>query len=217
MFLPYTPQWVQALSPAYTWRGAGLEPVIYLTFDDGPIPHLTPWVLDTLRAHGAKATFFCVGENVVKHPDIFQQVLAEGHSVGNHTFNHLNGWHTPTPTYAHNVRRCARVVSSQLFRPPYGKLLPQQSAWLRRHFQIVMWDVLSGDYDSQFSPQQCLRHVTDHARPGSIVLMHDSLKAERNLRYVLPAALQFFGEKGWRCEPMSPECTLNSPFSILNS
>ena len=203
MFLPYTPRLLQALLPAYTWRAAGFEPTIYLTFDDGPIPEVTPWVLDTLRAHGAKATFFCVGENAEQHSDVFQQVLAEGHSVGNHTFNHLNGWHTPTLAYAHNVRRCARAVPSRLFRPPYGKLLPQQSAWLRRHFQIVMWDVLSGDYDTRFSPQQCLRHVTRHARPGSIVLMHDSLKAERNLRYVLPAALQFFGEKGWRVGMMN--------------
>lgn len=198
MFRAHTPRLVQALLPGYTWRMPDLaEPTIYLTFDDGPIPEVTPWVLDSLRAYGAHATFFCVGENAERHPDLLKQVLAEGHSVGNHTFNHLNGWKTSTLTYAHNVRRCARAVPSRLFRPPYGKLRPQQSVWLRRHFQIVMWDVLSGDYDTQFSPQQCLRHVTHHARPGSIVLMHDSLKAERNLRQLLPAALQFFREKGW--------------------
>jgi len=203
MFLPHTPRLLQTLFPTYTWRLPTAEPTIYLTFDDGPIPEVTPWVLDTLRAYGARATFFCVGENAERHPDLLRQVLREGHSIGNHTYNHLNGWETPTLPYAHNVRRCARAVPSRLFRPPYGKMLPRQSAWLRRHFQIVMWDVLSGDYDPQFSPQQCLRHVTDHARPGSIVLMHDSLKAERNLRQLLPAALQFFQEKGWRFGTMN--------------
>jgi peptidoglycan-N-acetylglucosamine deacetylase len=201
MFLAHTPRLVQALLPAYTWRlPDAAEPTIYLTFDDGPIPEVTPWALDTLRAYGARATFFCVGENAERHPDLLSQALAEGHAIGNHTYNHLDGWKTPTLAYAHNVRRCARAVPSRLFRPPYGKLLPRQSAWLRRHFQIVMWDVLSGDYDPRFSPQECLRHVTRHARPGSIVLLHDSLKAERNLRQLLPAALQFFREKGWRME-----------------
>lgn len=186
--------------PAYTWRIPTEERVVYLTFDDGPIPELTPWVLDQLKAYGAKATFFCVGDNVVKHPELFERLLAEGHSIGNHTFNHLNGWHTDTLPYLHNVRRCARVVPSRLFRPPYGKLMPLQRAFLVRHFRIIMWDVLSGDYDADISPDQCLAHVLDNVQPGSIVVLHDNVKAERNLRFVLPAALEYFAAGGWRMD-----------------
>jgi len=200
VFIAKTPRLLQALMPAYTWRIPTEERVVYLTFDDGPIPVLTPWVLDQLGAYEAKATFFCVGDNVVKHPKLFERLLAEGHSIGNHTFNHLNGWHTDTLAYLHNVRRCARVVHSRLFRPPYGKLMPLQRAFLERHFQIIMWDVLSGDYDADISPDQCLAHVLDNVQPGSIVVLHDNLKAERNLRFVLPAALEFFAAGGWRMD-----------------
>lgn len=200
MFLAKTPKLLKAFLPAYTWHIATDERVLYLTFDDGPIPEVTPWVLETLRRFGAKATFFCVGDNVVKHPEVYRQVLEEGHSVGNHTFNHLNGWQTEHVVYLNNVRRCARVVKSRLFRPPYGRLMPRQREFLRRHFQIVMWDVLSGDYDAGISPQQCLENVVDNAQPGSIVLLHDSLKAERNLRYTLPAVLEYFAGEGYRFE-----------------
>jgi len=191
--------------PEYTWSVPTDEQVLYLTFDDGPIPGVTPWVLDTLRGYGAKATFFCVGDNVAKHPAIYRQILDEGHSVGNHTFNHLNGWQTDPVVYLHNVRRCARVVKSRLFRPPYGRLLPKQRAFLERHFQIVMWDVLSGDYDADIPPEQCLQNVVGNAQPGSIVLMHDSLKAERNLRFILPAALEHFAEKGYHFERLEDD------------
>ncbi len=202
MYLVKTPKFMQTMWPAYTWSVPTAERVMYLTFDDGPIPEVTPWVLDTLRPFGAKATFFCVGDNVLRHPEVYAQVLAEGHAVGNHTFNHLNGWQTKRLTYLHNVRRCARVVDSRLFRPPYGRLLPGQHRFLKRHFRIIMWDVLSGDFDQAITPQRCLDHVLGHAGPGSIVVLHDSRKAEKNLRFVLPAVLQHFAGQGYRFEKL---------------
>lgn len=204
MYLVKTPKIVQALRPAYLWRVPTAERVLYLTFDDGPIPEVTPWVLDLLQQHQAKATFFCVGDNVRRHPGIFQQLLAAGHAVGNHTYHHLNGWHTGNLLYFHDVRRCARLVQSRLFRPPYGRLLPRQRSFLERHYRIVMWDVLSGDFDAALPPEMCLRNVLDHAEPGSIVVFHDSLKAERRLRYVLPRVLEHFAGEGWRFAGIEP-------------
>jgi peptidoglycan/xylan/chitin deacetylase (PgdA/CDA1 family) len=161
---------------------------------------VTPWVLDILQDYGARATFFCVGDNVTKHPAIFRRILDEGHAVGNHTYHHLNGRYTDLVLYINNVRRCAQVVKSRLFRPPYGRLMPRQRYFLQRHFRIVMWDVLSGDYDRRITPEQCFRHIIDNAGQGSIVLMHDSLKAERNLRGALPAVLEHFAALGYRFE-----------------
>ena len=215
MFIVKTPKLIRAFMPAYTWSIPTDERVLYLTFDDGPIPEVTPWVLDTLRLFGAKATFFCVGDNVEKHPAIFQQILKEGHSVGNHTFNHLNGWQTEHVVYLNNVRRCARVVKSRLFRPPYGRLMPRQRDFLLRHFQIILWDVLSGDYDANISPKQCLQNVLDNAQPGSIVVMHDSLKAERNLRFVLPAVLENFAGKGYGFERLRAESNGGQPLTLM--
>ncbi len=200
MYLAHTPRLVQALMPNYLWRVPTAEKVVYLTFDDGPIPEVTPWVLSELKKWGAKATFFCLGKNVEENPDIFRKVTGEGHAVGNHTFSHLNGWHSENLPYFHNIRAAARLVKSNLFRPPYGKLLPSQRNFLERHYKIVMWDVLSGDFDQTISREACLENVVSNARPGSIVVMHDSLKAEANLRWVLPRVLKHFSEKGWRFE-----------------
>lgn len=200
MYLVNTPRLLQALAPSLTWRIPTLEKMLYLTFDDGPIPDVTPFVLGELRRVGARATFFCVGDNVRKHPDVFAQILAEGHAVGNHTFNHLNGWKTPLGDYLKNVSDCAQLVDSQLFRPPYGRLRGAQRRALAEHYRIVMWDVLSGDFDLKISGEQCLQNILRHARPGSIVVMHDSLKAAPRLRYALPRALDFFAERGYRFE-----------------
>lgn len=198
MYLSKTPRIIQTLLPNYTWYIPTSEKVIFLTFDDGPIPEATPWVLDTLRTYSAKATFFCVGDNVRKHPDIFQKILAEGHAVGNHTFNHIKGWGTNNSDYLENVERCAQMVSSLLFRPPYGKLKPSQMRQLKSLYKIVMWDVLSGDFDPGISPEQCLQNVMENIQPGSIVLFHDSLKAETRMRFALPRVLEQLTREGWK-------------------
>lgn len=201
LYLTKTPFWLRWLSPSSLWRLPAREKTLYLTFDDGPIPEVTPWVLDTLRAAHAQATFFCVGDNVRKYPEVFGRLQREGHSVGNHTFHHLDGWRTDTPVYLDNVALCAEKVTSNLFRPPYGRLKPAQGAALRQKgFQIVLWDVLAGDFDPKASPEVCFRNVTRHARPGSIVVLHDSLKAQPRLVPLLPRLLEHFGGRGYRFE-----------------
>ncbi len=216
MYLIKTPHFIQNLFPNFTWRIPTKENVLYLTFDDGPIPEITPWVLEQLAQYKAKATFFCVGDNAYKHPEVFQQVIAQGHSVGNHTYNHLNGWVTDNIPYFHNVRRSASLMHSVLFRPPYGKLRPRQAQFLQRHYRIVMWDVLSGDFDPKISAEQCLHNVLDNAQPGSIVVFHDSLKAKEKLQYALPQVLAHFTAKGYRFEALNPrELSLREPIAKI--
>jgi peptidoglycan/xylan/chitin deacetylase (PgdA/CDA1 family) len=205
MYLVKTPQLIQDLFPNFIWRISTEEPVIYLTFDDGPIPEVTPWVLQTLDQYDAKATFFCVGDNIRKHPEVFRSVVEAGHSVGNHTFHHLNGWATDNIRYFHDVRQGARMARTELFRPPYGKLTRRQALFLQRHYSIVMWDVLSGDFDVHASGEQCLHNVVEYAGPGSIVVFHDSLKAEKQLRHALPRMLRHFSSDGYRFEALSAE------------
>lgn len=205
MYLVKTPQFIQNLFPNFTWRIPTEEKVLYLTFDDGPIPEVTPWVLNQLKLYNAKATFFCVGDNIRKHPQVFQQVKEQGHSVGNHTFNHLNGWSTDNIPYFHNVRNGASMVHTILFRPPYGRLKPKQSQFLQRHYRIVMWDVLSGDFDANISEEQCLANVVNNAQSGSIVVFHDSLKTEEKLAYVLPRTLEHFTKLGYRFEQLQEQ------------
>ncbi len=205
MYLVKTPKFIQNLFPNFIWKIPSSEKIVYLTFDDGPIPEVTPWVLKTLAQFNAKATFFCVGENVKKHPETFQSVLDHGHSVGNHTYNHLNGWATDNIPYFHNVRHCANLVKSVLFRPPYGRLMPKQAQFLQRHYRIIMWDVLSGDFDPKISQEQCLNNVKIKTKPGSIIVFHDSLKSFEKLQFVLPKVLQYFIEKGYRFEALQSE------------
>jgi peptidoglycan-N-acetylglucosamine deacetylase len=211
MYLVRTPRLIQSLIPNYTWSIPTDEKVMYLTFDDGPIPEVTPWVLETLKKFNAKATFFCVGDNVKQHPSVFQQVLAEGHAIGNHTFSHMNGWSSDNIPYFHDVRHCAKLVKSSLFRPPYGRLTPKQTQFLTRHYDIVMWDVLSGDFDQNISKEDCLKNVVSAAKRGSIIVFHDSLKAAERMMYALPRVLEYFSAKGYRFENlrevMSPTMT----------
>ncbi|QQX77849.1 MULTISPECIES: polysaccharide deacetylase family protein [Aequorivita] len=190
------PRFIQRLYPERVWAFSNKKDSVYLTFDDGPIPEVTPWVLDELKKHNAKATFFCIGENAKKHPEIFQRIIAESHAIGNHTFNHLNGWKTETSEYIENTLLAEKLITSKLFRPPYGKITSKQAKQLQQKgFKIIMWDVLSYDFDATISEKKCLQSVLKNIKPGSIVVFHDSLKAEKNLRYVLPKVLEYLKEK----------------------
>lgn len=205
MYLRKTPRFVQSLFPGLVWRMEEEEKNVFLTFDDGPIPEVTPWVLERLKEYNAKATFFCVGENVSKYPEIFQSVVDAGHTVGNHTFNHLNGWNSDNIAYFRNVRRCAQLVDSTLFRPPYGKLKPKQIEFLMRHYDIVMWDVLSGDFDPAQSSNACYDGVINGIESGSIVVFHDSLKSFDRLETVLPQTLQWLSDNGYTMRSLDIE------------
>ena len=191
---------LQWLYPSFVWHKSRSEKNIYLTFDDGPIPEVTEWVLHTLQQYQAKATFFCVGDNIHKNPQVYDQVKQAGHSIGNHTFNHLNGWKTTNKLYLENVDKFRIVAGKevQLFRPPYGKLTKQQASIIRKTNQIIMWDVLSGDFDPKLSPADCLQKSVKHTENGSIIIFHDSLKARKNLEYVLPKYLEHFYALGYK-------------------
>lgn len=196
-----TPWFVKFIFRNWVWRLSKNEKTIYLTFDDGPTPEITKWVLDVLDKFNAKATFFCIGKNVVQHTDIFRSILKEGHAFGNHTYNHLNGWNTPTHTYIKNSIDAAETTqnSTELFRPPYGKLTLSQSKKLRKlGYKIIMWDVLSADFDSKISKEQCLQNVLKNTENGSILVFHDSVKAAKKLRFVLPKVLEYYDNKGYR-------------------
>ena len=171
---------------------------IFLTFDDGPVPEVTPWVLDILAEYDFHATFFCVGENVQKHRGIFDRIISEDHAIGNHTFNHINGWFTDKETYLQNVKLCDKYVDSPLFRPPYGKMRPSQAAILKSDKTIVMWDILSGDFDLNITPETCLENVLNNYEPGSIVVFHDSLKAAEKLKYVLPKFFRHLADHSFK-------------------
>lgn len=197
---------IKKLFSNYVWDIANNENKVYLTFDDGPTPAITEWTLQQLRNFNTKATFFCIGDNIRKYPEIYQKVIQDGHSIGNHTFNHLNGWKTSTAEYLKNSKLCQSTInnltstSNNLFRPPYGKIKPSQSKQLRAMgYKIVMWDVLSEDFDATISPEQCLENVLKNVTSGSIIVFHDSLKAFPNLEYALPKTLEFLREKGFVC------------------
>jgi peptidoglycan/xylan/chitin deacetylase (PgdA/CDA1 family) len=177
---------------------------VYLTFDDGPTPEITDWVLNILAENSAKATFFCIGKNAVQHPEIIERIKSASHSLGNHTQNHVNGWKTTLEEYLVDVTQCHSAlinegITTNLFRPPYGKLTcKQKKALLKRGYRIVMWDILSGDFDLTITPKKCTNNVLKNITPGSIIIFHDSLKAAENLKQVLPATLAFIKEKGYQ-------------------
>ena len=195
---------IKKLFSNYVWDIPNNGNKVYLTFDDGPTPEITEWTLNLLKEYNAKATFFCIGDNIRKYPEIFMKVIGDGHSIGNHTYNHLNGWKTSTDYYIENAKLYEtehynlQPANCHLFRPPYGKIKPSQSKILRKlGYKIIMWDVISYDFDATISKEQCLENVFKNVQSGSIIVFHDSKKAFQNLEYVLPRTLEFLKDKGF--------------------
>lgn len=186
-----TPYWLRMLGGSgLIWEIPGAGKSLYLTFDDGPGPETTPHILEMLRHYGVKATFFCVGENVVKYPGLYAGILAAGHATGNHGYNHLKGWKTATRRYVENAEQCSKVVESNLFRPPYGKMTGAQRRALKNKYDIIMWTVLSRDYDAKVNRERCLERSWKYTRPGAIIVFHDHLKSMDKVNYVIPGYLE---------------------------
>ncbi|MFD1616237.1 polysaccharide deacetylase family protein [Gelatiniphilus marinus] len=221
-----TPMFVKRMFPNYIWNIQTTSKTIYLTFDDGPTPEITNWTLDVLKQYNAKASFFCIGNNIEKHPEIFNNIINDGHTTGNHTHNHIKGWKTKTKDYLANISEAQNVIKSQilknkfqdldthhskiknqkslivnLFRPPYGQIKPKQGKQLiGLGYKIIMWDVLSFDWDTTVSSKDCLNNVISKTKNGSIIVFHDSVKASKNMQYALPKVLEYFSEKGYSFE-----------------
>lgn len=195
-----TPRVLAWFFPMLTWRVRTKDKVVFLTFDDGPIPEITPWVVDALGKYNIKATFFCVGENVVKHPDIFKMLTDNGHAVGNHTFNHIKYFKSDKTTYIDNVQKAQQVIGTKLFRPPHGQIGYGVARALLRDFNVIMWDILTADYDMERTADDCFNLVKDNVRPGSIIVFHDSVKAAKNLKGALPKTIEHLLNEGWKFE-----------------
>ena len=198
MFIEQPPQIIRCLYPSAIWRMDKDKKAVYLTFDDGPIPRVTPWVLDVLDKYGIKATFFMVGDNIRKHPDEFRMVVERGHRIGNHTFNHIRGLSYDINSYLENTdKACRMMMNTDLFRPPHGYMSPKQYAELKKRYKIIMWDLVTRDYNRKFTGEQILQKVKKYVRNGSIITFHDSLKSEENIRYALPKAIEWLMEQGY--------------------
>ena len=192
------PDVLRPLMGKLTWRKNPSEKVIYLTFDDGPVPEVTPQVLDILDHYNLKATFFCVGENVQKHPEVYADILQRGHRTGNHTFNHLKGFSTSTTDYVENVRKASEFIDSNLFRPPHGRFTFRQRRLLKFDYELVMWDVITHDYNKNLTSETILENVKRYSRNGSLVVFHDSIKAKDRVLTVLPLAIEFWKAEGYQ-------------------
>jgi peptidoglycan-N-acetylglucosamine deacetylase len=195
-------QLIRLIYPKALWKLEPADNTIYLTFDDGPIPVLTEWVLDELKRFNAKATFFCVGSNIEKNKDIFERIKKEGHQVANHTYEHIKGYKHSAESYGDNILACEKLTGTKLFRPPYGQLKLSQYKWLlKQEYKIVMWDVISYDYEN-ITPEACFNNVKRNAKKGSIILFHDNLKAEEKLKYALPKTLEHFSKLNFNFAPL---------------
>lgn len=203
MYLVKTPSLLKPLAKDFLWHVPTVGNELYLTFDDGPTPNVTDKALNLLQRFHAHATFFCLGKNVIENPSLYARLIAEGHSIGNHSFDHPDGWKTGQLRYLRNVLRAGEVIDSPLFRPPYGRITPAQVNALKKRYRLVMWDVLSADFDPAKTPQQCLQHVIQHTVAGSIVVFHDSVKAERNMLYALEGTLEHFSARGYILRALS--------------
>ncbi len=197
MMIVKSPSIMKKIFPDLIWEINTIEKEIFLTFDDGPHPEITPQVLNILDNYDAKATFFCVGENVMKYPDTFKLIISNDHSVGNHSYSHLNGWKVPNNDYFENIEKADKYIGSNLFRPPYGRIVPSQIKALKKKYSIIMWTVLTYDFDKKVSKKQCLKNSITATKPGSIVVFHDSIKSANNLVYTLPLFLKHFYENGF--------------------
>lgn len=197
MFLPKSPQIIKALYSQLIWETPNNENKIYLTFDDGPTPEVTDWTLDLLKQFNIKATFFCLGQNVEKYPKLYQRILDEGHAVGNHSYSHPSGWKTNDADYFDDIEKSQKLINSKLFRPPYGRITKSQAKHLKEQYNIIMWTVLSGDFDLKTSPEKCLENVLKNTESGAIIVFHDSKKAEPNLKCALPKAIESLLKNGF--------------------
>lgn len=200
-----TPWWLRAAYKNLIWEMPNeSNNAVYITFDDGPHPTITPHVLDLLKEYNAHATFFCIGKNIVEHPSIYNRIIKEGHTTGNHTHNHLNGWQHKTEDYLTNVSQAAKLITPKLFRPPYGRIKQRQASLLQKQhgYSIYMWSVLSADFDRTITPEKCLENVLDNIAPGSIVVFHDSEKAWDRLSYALPKVLAYCNKQNWEIKAL---------------
>jgi len=203
MYFVKTPNIITSIFSYLTWKIETNEPKLYLTFDDSPTEQHTDWILKVLNKYNCKATFFCVGKNVELYPHKYEKILSKGHVTGNHSFNHLNGWYTKDKNYLKDVEACRKIVDSKLFRPPYGKIMFTQSkALIKLGYEVIMWDVLAGDFDESISAEKCLTNILNNIGNGSIIVLHDSDKAAEKMKYILPKFLEFALKEGYSFETL---------------
>jgi len=206
MYLSRIPTIIKWFFPSsLLWKVTTSKKEIYLTFDDGPVPEVTLWVLDILDRYNAKATFFMVGENAAKYPELVKEIQNRGHAIGNHSYNHIKGWKVSDNEYYGNIIKAEKNIPSPLFRPPHGQIRPRQARHLSKKYQIVMWTILSGDYDPKKTPEECFHNVKKNLKPGSIIVFHDSLKANKNMKTALEESLKFLVENGWGFGKITPK------------